>query len=159
MADRKIELTKRGKESLESELRNLIDVVRPEVIEQLKAARAQGDLSENADYDAARDRQAEVEHRINEIEAILANALVIEDKPVNTKVVALGTKVTFKDLSDNSTMTVEIVGSVEANPLEGLISNECPLGVAMIGRHVGEKALVNSAEPYEVEILNIALDR
>ena len=159
MADRKIELTKRGKESLESELRNLIDVVRPEVIEQLKAARAQGDLSENADYDAARDRQAEVEHRINEIEAILASAVIIEDKPVNTKVVALGTKVTFKDLSDNTTMTVEIVGSIEANPLEGLISNECPLGVAMIGRHVGEKALVNSQTPYEVEILNIALDR
>ncbi len=159
MGDKKIELTKRGKESLESELRNLIDVVRPEVIEQLKAARAQGDLSENADYDAARDRQAEVEHRINEIEAILANAVVIEDKPVNTKVVALGTKVTFKDLSDGTNTTVEIVGSVEANPLENLISNECPLGVAMIGHYVGEKVLVNSQVPYEVEILNISLDK
>lgn len=155
----KIELTKRGKESLESELRNLIDVVRPEVIEEIKAARAQGDLSENADYDAAKDRQAKVEHRIKEIEEILANAVVIDDKPVNTEVVALGTKVTFRDLSDGTEKTVTIVGSVEANPLIDNISNECPLGVAMIGKHIGEKTLVNSQEPYEVEILNIALVR
>lgn len=159
MTDKRIELTKRGKESLESELRNLIDVVRPEVIEQLKAARAQGDLSENADYDAARDRQAEVEHRINEIEAILANAIVLDDKPVSSKVVSLGTKVTFRDLSDDSETTVEIVGSVEANPLEGLISNECPIGSAMIGKHVGERVVVNTVEPYEIEILNISLDK
>ncbi len=157
--DKKITITKRGKEALESELRNLIDVVRPEVIEQLKAARAQGDLSENADYDAARNRQAEVEHRINEIEDILSNSTVIDDKPVNTKVVALGTKVTFKDLSDNTEHTVEIVGTVEANPLENLISNECPIGAAMIGKHVGEKTVVNTSEPYEIEILNISLDK
>lgn len=157
--DKKVTITVRGKESLENELRNLIDVVRPEVIEQLKAARAQGDLSENADYDAARNRQAEVEHRINEIEDILSNCIVIDDKPVDSKVVSLGTKVTFKDLSDGSISTVEIVGSVEANPLDGLISNECPIGIAMIGKHVGEKTLVNTSEPYEIEILNIALGK
>jgi len=157
--DKKVTITKRGKESLDAELRNLIDVVRPEVIEQLKAARAQGDLSENADYDAARNRQAEVEHRINEIEDILSNCVVVDDRPVDSKVVALGTRVTFKDLSDGTESTVEIVGSVEANPLEGLISNECPIGLAMLGKHVGEKALVNTSEPYEVEILNITLEK
>ena len=156
--DKKITITKRGREALESELRNLIDVVRPEVIEQLKAARAQGDLSENADYDAARDKQASVEHRISEIENILSNCEVIDDRPLDSKVVSLGTKVTFKDLSDNTEHTVDIVGSVEANPLEGLISNECPIGSAMIGKHVGERVIIETSEPYEIEILNIALD-
>ena len=156
--DKKITITKRGKEALESELRNLIDVVRPEVIEQLKAARAQGDLSENADYDAARDKQASVEHRISEIENILSNCEVIDDRPLDSKVVSLGTKVTFKDLSDNTEHTVDIVGSVEANPLEGLISNECPIGSAMIGKHVGERVVIETSEPYEIEILNIALN-
>ena len=156
--DKKITITKRGREALESELRNLIDVVRPEVIEQLKAARAQGDLSENADYDAARDKQASVEHRISEIENILSNCEVIDDRPLDSKVVSLGTKVTFKDLSDNTEHTVDIVGSVEANPLEGLISNECPIGSAMIGKHVGERVVIETSEPYEIEILNITLD-
>ena len=156
--DKKITITKRGREALESELRNLIDVVRPEVIEQLKAARAQGDLSENADYDAARDKQASVEHRISEIENILSNCEVIDDRPLDSKVVSLGTKVTFKDLSDNTEHTVDIVGSVEANPLEGLISNECPIGSAMIGKHVGERVIIETSEPYEIEILNIALN-
>ena len=134
-------------------LSNLINVERPRVIEELQLARSQGDLSENADYDAARDKQAQVEHRISEIENILSNCEVVDEKPLDSKVVSLGTKVTFKDLSDNTEHTVEIVGSVEADPL-----NECPIGLAMIGKHVGERTVVETSEPYEVEILNIALD-
>ena len=158
MRNEEIIVTKEGYRKLNEELRNLIDSVLPEVIEQLKEARAQGDLSENADYDAARDKQASVEHRISEIENILSNCEVIDDRPLDSKVVSLGTKVTFKDLSDNTEHTVDIVGSVEANPLEGLISNECPIGSAMIGKHVGERVVIETSEPYEIEILNIALD-
>lgn len=158
MEKEKITLTKSGREKLEVELRNLIDIVRPEVIEELKNARAQGDLSENADYDAARARQAEVEGRISQIEDIMANSRIIEDKATSTKVVALGTKVTIKDLSDGATSAYEIVGTVEANPLEGRISNACPLGEALLGKRAGEKVTVKVASPYEVEIVSIKID-
>ena len=107
----KVELTKEGAENLEKELRHLIDIERPEVIESLQAARAQGDLSENADYDAARTKQAEIEGRIKEIENILANVKIISEKP-RTKGVALGSKVTIKDLTDNSVETYTIVWTV-----------------------------------------------
>lgn len=159
MEKEKITLTKSGFEKLELELRNLIDVTRPEVIEELKNARAQGDLSENADYDAARARQAEVEGRISQIEDIIANSRIIEDKATSAKVVGLGTKVTVKDLSNKKEDTYEIVGTVEANPLEGRISNACPLGEALIGKKAGEKVTVKVSNPYEVEILNISVDK
>ena len=124
----KIELTKEGAEKLEKELRHLIDIDRPEVIEAVQAARSQGDLSENADYDAARSRQAEIEGRIKEIENILANVKIISEKTTKSKGVVLGSKVTIKDLSDDTVETYTIVGTVEANPLKGLISNVSPLG-------------------------------
>lgn len=158
MAKDKITLTKSGREKLEAELRNLIDVVRPEVIEELKSARAQGDLSENADYDAARSRQAEVEGRINQIEDILANSKVIDDKATSDKTVALGTIVTFIDLTDNSELTYEIVGTVEADPLKNRISNACPLGEALIGRHVGDIVTIKVAKPYDVKIKAINVE-
>lgn len=158
MAKDKITLTKSGREKLEAELRNLIDVVRPEVIEELKSARAQGDLSENADYDAARSRQAEVEGRINQIEDILANSKVIDDKATSDKTVALGTTVTFIDLTDNSELTYEIVGTVEADPLKNRISNACPLGEALIGRHVGDIVTIKVAKPYDVKIKAINVE-
>ena len=112
MATEKIELTREGEAKLTQELRHLIDIDRPEVLEQLAAARAQGDLSENADYDAARNKQAEVEARIKEIENILANAKIIEDKKSVSKLVALGSTVEVKDLSDNTVATYTIVGTV-----------------------------------------------
>ena len=116
----KIELTKEGEEKLNKEYRHLIDIDRPEVIEQLTVARAQGDLSENADYDAARNRQAEIEARIKEIENILANAKIIDGTSKSGKVVSLGSTVEVKDLSDNTISTYTIVGTVEANPIKGL---------------------------------------
>ncbi len=154
MEQEKIILTKSGKAKLEKELRELIDVIRPEVIEELKAARAQGDLSENADYDAARAKQAEVEGRIKQIEDILANANVIEETS-SDRVVKLGTTVTLLDLSENEEVTYTLVGSVEANPLKGLVSNECALGEAIFGKKVDDVVVVKAVVPYEVKILSI----
>ncbi len=157
MEMQKVILTKDGEAKLTAELRQLIDVTRPEVIEQLSFARAQGDLSENAEYDAARARQAEVEGRIKQIEDILAIATVIDDTPTSAKTVALGTKVTILDLSDNATVEYKIVGTVEADPINNRISNASPLGEAIIGKHVGDKAMVKVAKPYQVQIVRIDL--
>lgn len=155
MATEKIELTKEGEAKLTKELRHLIDIDRPEVLDQLAAARAQGDLSENADYDAARNKQAEVEARIKEIENILANAKIIDEKKQTSKLVALGSTVEIKDLSDNSKATYTIVGTVEANPTKGLISNVSPLGKAIVGKKVGDVCVVRVAREYKVEILKL----
>ncbi len=155
MATEKIELTKEGEAKLTKELRHLIDIDRPEVLDQLAAARAQGDLSENADYDAARNKQAEVEARIKEIENILANAKIIDEKKQASKLVALGSTVEIKDLSDNTKATYTIVGTVEANPTKGLISNVSPLGKAIIGKKVGDVCVVRVAREYKVEILKL----
>ena len=155
MATEKIELTKEGEAKLTKELRHLIDIDRPEVLEQLAAARAQGDLSENADYDAARNKQAEVEARIKEIENILANAKIIDEKKQASKLVALGSTVEIKDLSDNTKATYTIVGTVEANPTKGLISNVSPLGKAIVGKKVGDVCVVRVAREYKVEILKL----
>ena len=151
----KIELTREGEEKLQKEYRHLIDIDRPEVIEQLTVARAQGDLSENADYDAARNRQAEIEARIKEIENILANAKIIDGSSKSGKVVSLGSTVEIKDLSDNTTATYTIVGTVEANPIKGLISNVSPLGHAIVGKRVGDECVVRVAQEYKVLILKI----
>lgn len=155
MATEKIELTKEGEAKLNKELRHLIDIDRPEVLDQLAAARAQGDLSENADYDAARNKQAEVEARIKEIENILANAKIIDEKKQTSKLVALGSTVEIKDLSDNTKATYTIVGTVEANPTKGLISNVSPLGKAIVGKKVGDVCVVRVAREYKVEILKL----
>lgn len=155
MSTEKVELTKEGELALQKEYRHLIDIDRPEVIEQIKAARAQGDLSENADYDAARNKQGEIEGRIKEIESILNNAVIISEKPKNSKVVSLGSKVEIKDLSDNAISTYTIVGTVEANPVKGLISNVSPLGKAIVGKHVGDVCVVRVAQEYKVEILKV----
>ncbi|NCA96719.1 MAG: transcription elongation factor GreA [Bacteroidia bacterium] len=155
MVDNKLILTKDGVKKLKDELRHLIDVERPEVIEQLTFARSQGDLSENADYDAARSRQAEVEGRIKQIEDILATAKIIEDKPKSTKCVSIGAKVSIRELSNSRESTYTIVGTVEANPFAGKISNDSLLGSALIGKQVGDVVVVKTATPYEVEILRI----
>lgn len=151
----KIELTQEGLDKLQKEYRYLIDIDRPEVIEQLTVARAQGDLSENADYDAARNRQAEIEARIKEIENILAEAKIIDSSSKSGKVVSLGSTVEIRDLSDNSVATYTIVGTVEANPVKGLISNVSPLGHALVGKRVGDECVVRVAQEYKVVVLKI----
>lgn len=155
MSVNKIELTREGAEKLEKELRHLIDVERPEVIEEVANARAQGDLSENADYDAARQKQGEIEARIKELENILANVKILGENTKKSKGVSLGSKVTILDLSDTTEATYTIVGTVETNPSKGLISNVSPLGRALIDKNVGDIVVVHVAQEYKVQILKI----
>ncbi len=155
MAD-KTKLTRAGKQKLEEELRNLIEVVRDDVKRQLAEARAQGDLSENADYDAARNRQAEVEGRIKEIENILSNAEIIDEEgKKRSNKIALGTTVTIKFLNNDKEQTFMIVGTVESDPFNQKISNACPLGEALIGKTLGDVVEVKGKVPYQVEILKV----
>ncbi len=133
-------LTKSGIEDLEKELRELIDYVRPEVIEQIAAARAQGDLSENADYDAARNRQAEVEGRIKQIEDILANAVVIDTNTKDNRV-GIGDSVVLEN-QDGKRVTYRIVGTIEADPLNNKISDVSPLGSKLIGHKKGDSVTI-----------------
>ena len=155
MKDEEIIVTKEGFRKLNEELRNLIDVVLPEVIEQLKEARAQADLSENADYDAARNRQAEVEGRIAQLQHQIENAKVIDEVSGKSNVVRIGCFVTIRDLSDNSETRYQIVGSTESDPENCKISNECMLAKSILNHKVGEKVQVKVVRPYDVEILKV----
>ncbi len=148
-------LTEEGLNELKKELDYLKNEKRPEVIQALKEARALGDLSENAEYDAARAEQAEVEGKIASIEAMLENAEVIKD--VNTNKVSIGTTVTLKYLEDDEVDTYTIVGSKEADPFDNKISNESPIAKAIIGSKKGELVTVDSPNgKYQVEILEIS---
>ena len=151
----KIKLTKAGYKKLEEELRYKIDIERDEVKRQLAEARAQGDLSENADYDAARSKQAEVEGRIKEIEEILNNCEIISEGTGKGNRVGLGSTVTIKYLETGKEAQYMIVGSVESDPFNGKISNSCALGEAIIGKQVGDVVEVKAIKTYKVEILKI----
>ena len=157
MADKQ-KLTKAGYKKLQEELKYLVDEAREEVKRQLAEARAQGDLSENADYDAARSKQAEVEGRIKEIENILANADIIEESKAITKKVGLGSTVTIRYVDeDRKDQSFMIVGTVESDPVNGKISNSCPLGEALVGKTVGDIVEVKAIRTYKVEILKIEI--
>ena len=163
MAEEKIILTREGLEKLEQEYRYLIDVERPEVIEQLRQARGQGDLSENADYDAARDKQAKIESRIAEIEHIRDIAVIVEHKSGGKKI-NLGYFVTFHEVGSKESVQVKIVGTIEANPrpTDGRVpsvSDQSALGKALIGHAAGDRVTVECEEPYEVEIEKAELAR
>lgn len=151
----KIYVTQEGYDELLKEQDNLLHVVRKEVIEDLQAARAQGDLSENADYDAARDRQARVEARIRELEVMLQNIELIEDNKANSKIVKLGSTVTVEEQDTKIKNTYSIVGSVEADPLNGKLSNVTPLALAILDKKVGSVVEVQVDKPYKVKILAV----
>ncbi|NLC54628.1 MAG: transcription elongation factor GreA [Erysipelothrix sp.] len=155
MLSKKVHVTKQGHEELKEERSNLIHVVRKEVIEELKAAREQGDLSENADYDAARERQGKVEARISELEVMLNNIEIIDSNKGTSKIVRLGSTVTLLDMELDIETTYAIVGSVEADPLNGKLSNETPLAQSLIGKKANETVTVAVEEPYEVKIIKI----
>ena len=158
MADEKFLVNKEGLDELLKEQDNLIHVVRDEVIRELQEARAQGDLSENADYDAARDRQARVEARIRDLEAMIANAEIIsEDKKAATKkTVSLGSTVTILDMSTNEEETYNIVGSIEADPLNGKLSNITPLATSLMDHKIGDVVEIETAEePYQVKVIDL----
>ncbi|MBE6138725.1 MAG: transcription elongation factor GreA [Firmicutes bacterium] len=151
---KEIYLTSEGLDEIKKELEHLKLVKRPEVINALKDARALGDLSENAEYDAARNEQAIVEGRIVELEAMVENAVVIEK--ANTDCVSIGTKVKIEYVGDNDTEEYSIVGSKEADPFQNKISNESPIAQAIMGLKVGDIAHVSSPNgQYDVKILQI----
>lgn len=154
--EKDILLTKEGVLKLQEERDNLLNVVRPEVIEELQAARAQGDLSENADYDAARDRQASVEERIKELSYMLDHYTLINEKKGGINKVSLGATVTILDKSEDKTQTFTIVGSIESDPDKDKISNDAPIAKAIDGKKVGDVVTINiNDNPYQVEIKKI----
>ena len=138
MEKKKKLLTYAGLRALEQELEDLKVVKRKEVTQKIKEAREQGDLSENAEYDAAKDEQRDIEARIEELENILKNVEVVDEDEVDLDKINVGCAVKVYDITFDEEMDFKIVGSTEANSLEGKISNESPVGHALIGKTVGD---------------------
>ncbi|UOY94102.1 transcription elongation factor GreA [Ectobacillus sp. JY-23] len=137
-------MTQAGKEKLEQELEYLKTVRRKEVVERIKIARSFGDLSENSEYDAAKDEQAFVEGRVTQIENMIRNAVIIEENAETSSVVTLGKSVTFVELPDGEEETYTIVGSAEADPFEGKISNDSPIARSVLGKQIGDEVVVQT---------------
>ena len=147
-------ITKEGLEELKKELEDLTTNVRPEVINAIKDARALGDLSENAEYHAARDKQAVVEGRIRELEYLIENSTIIKEGKSN--IVSVGSTVEIKYVDDNEIEEYKIVGSTEADPFENKISNESPIAKVILGKKVGDVVSVVSPNgSYDVEVISI----
>ena len=142
--DKKNILTYQGLQKLEEELQNLKVVRRKEVAQKIKEAREQGDLSENAEYDAAKDEQRDIEERIEDIEKILKNAEVVVEEEVELDKISIGCKVKILDVEENEELEYKIVGSTEANSLKGKISNESPVGKALLGAKIGDVVKVET---------------
>lgn len=156
MEAKKSLLTYAGLKKLEDELHDLKVNRRKEVAEKIKEAREQGDLSENAEYDAAKDEQRDIEARIEEIEKILKNAEVVVEDEVDVDKINVGCTVKVFDVEFEEEMEFSIVGSSEANSLTGKISNESPVGKALIGRSIGETVAVETqAGTIEYKVLEI----
>lgn len=137
-------MTQEGKAKLEQELENLKTVKRKEVVERIKIARSFGDLSENSEYDSAKEEQAFVEGRITTLENMIRNAKIITEDEVKGDAVSLGSTVTFVELPDGEEETYSIVGSAEADPFEGKISNDSPIAKSLIGKKVGDEVSVQT---------------
>lgn len=144
MEEKKNLLTYAGLKALEDELHDLKVVQRKEVAQKIKEAREQGDLSENAEYDAAKDEQRDIEARIEEIEKILKNAEVVVEDEVDLDKISVGCTVKLLDAEYDEELEYRIVGSSEANSLQGKISNESPVGKALLGREVGDEVVVET---------------
>lgn len=152
---KEIKVTAQGYLDIENELNYLRNEARPANIQAIKDARAQGDLSENADYDAARDEQAKIEARIKELEYTIENAVIIEGGSKDQ--VGLGSKVTIEYVGDDDTDEYEIVGSLEADPTNNKISDESPVGKALCGAKKGDVVTITSPNgSYEVKVIKIA---
>lgn len=157
--DEAVILTREGYENLKEELVNLKTVRRKEVAERLKQAIDFGDLSENSEYDDAKNEQAFIEGRIQTIEATLHNAQVIEDGTHSSGVINIGSYVTVRDVEFDDVEEYRIVGTSEADPMQNKISNESPLGAALLGKRQGQTIKVNApAGMLEYEILNVSHD-
>ena len=154
--DKSYYMTKEGKEKLTKELEFLKTVRRHEVVERIKIARDFGDLSENSEYDAAKDEQAFVESRISQVEMMIRNSKIIENNEENPNVVSLGKTVVFQELPDGDEEEYIIVGSAEADPFEGKISNDSPIAKSLIGHEVGHEVTVPTpAGEMQVKIVSV----
>ncbi|MBN1258805.1 transcription elongation factor GreA [Candidatus Peregrinibacteria bacterium] len=155
--EKEVLVTKSGLAKLKDELKEYKDVRRKEVAKRLKEAIAYGDLSENSEYEEAKNEQAFVEGRIAELEKMISNARIISDEKVGQDTVQIGTTVTVKNLTeDDEAETYTIVGSTEANPMEQKISNESPIGSALLGKTKNDVIKVKvPAGIYEYKILKI----
>jgi transcription elongation factor GreA len=143
MDEKKIPVTREGYERLQNELKNLIEVKRPEIVAAVAEARSHGDLRENAAYDVARQDQAMIEKRISDLDAMLRNAEIVSDAGTKANgVVGVGSKVVVDFDGDEEHYT--IVGAIEAKPTEGLISNESPIGKELMGKRAGDRAEVQT---------------
>ena len=149
----KVELTKEGKKELEIKLLDLINKHRPIIAAELKEARAQGDLSENADYDAAKNKQAELEAEISRIEDVLSRVEIIQER--KTKAVRVGSKIEY--VRDGKTLKAQIVGPVEADPNDDIpkIGSDTPFAKAIMGLEEGQEAKVHTIKPFSVKIKKI----
>ncbi|BAC13958.1 transcription elongation factor GreA [Oceanobacillus iheyensis] len=149
-------MTQEGKDKLEEELHYLKTDRRQEVVERIKVARDFGDLSENSEYDAAKDEQAFVEQRITQVEKMIRNAVIIENDNDNPNIVSLGKSVSFVELPDGDEETYTIVGSAEADPFEGKISNDSPMATSLLGKEIGEEVTVTTpGGDIDVRITNV----
>lgn len=156
MVGKKHILTYEGLQQLERELHDLKVNKRREIAQKIKEAREQGDLSENAEYDAAKDEQRDIEARIDEIDRILRNVEVVVEDEVDLDVINIGCMVKILDMEYDEELEYKIVGSTEANSLRGRISNESPLGEALLGKQVGDIVDVDShAGTIQYKILDI----
>lgn len=156
MAEKKNILTYGGLKKLEDELQDLKVIRRKEVSQKIKEAREQGDLSENAEYDAAKDEQRDIEARIEQIEKILKNVEVVDEDEVDLDKVSVGCQVKVLDITYDEEMEFKLVGSTEASSLKGKISNESPVGKALIGARVGDVVQVETqAGTVDYEVLEI----
>lgn len=146
MSEKVIVLTYEGLNKLENELQDLKINRRKEIAEKIKEARGQGDLSENAEYDAAKEEQAEVEARIITLENMLRKAEVIDENKLDSTKINVGNKVKILDNKENEEMLFTIVGSAEADPFAGKISNESPLGAMLLGKETGDSVSVEAPD-------------
>ena len=156
MAEKKNILTYAGLKQYEDELQNLKVFRRKEVAQKIKEAREQGDLSENAEYDAAKDEQRDIELRIEELEKLLKNAEVVVEDEIDLEKISVGCQVKVLEMDEDEEMEFRIVGSTEANSLQNKISNESPLGRELMGKTTGDIVVVESSYGNaEYEILGI----
>lgn len=157
MVEKVYPMTIEGKEKLEQELEELKTVKRKEIVERIKIARSFGDLSENSEYESAKDEQAFVEGRITTLENMIRYAQIIDNDGVDEDEVSIGKKVTFIELPDGDEEEYTIVGSAEANPFSGKISNDSPIAKALIGRKVDDTVIINTpGGDMEVKIIKVS---
>ncbi|APG71684.1 transcription elongation factor GreA [Lactobacillus delbrueckii subsp. delbrueckii] len=152
MPEKIYEMTAEGKKQLEEELQNLKFVKRPQIVERLKIARSYGDLSENSEYDAAKDEQMRLEERIDAVTEQLKYAVIVDTAAVDPDEVSIGKTVTVTEVGEDEPETYEIVGSSQSDPFHGKISNESPIGKALLGHKKGETVKIN------VDSANVSYD-